>query len=213
MMTVQVIALIVGAVFILIAVIGGNVTVQVLKVPPVPKAGRIGSGVVGALFICYSVLITLPGVSGPNASGGSGEPPAESSSNAPPSGRRDVIHVDEAAVTSPDGIRVEKVTALSQNDPPQVDDRITILFSLRNVGREPVTLNSIFIGARDPIDNNVDFGHENYDTVLAPDQIVNIENSLIVTEKGVWKFWPCYVIGSTYCPDEWRAFQVLVVKR
>jgi hypothetical protein len=203
-MTVPVVALIAGAVFALIAVVGGNFTVQVLNVPPIPKSGRIGSGAVGALFICYSMLATFV----PTVPGG---PSAEIPSNASRTpGRDDVIHVDEPAVTSPDGIRLAEITALSQNNPPQVDDRIRILFSLQNVGREPVTLNSIFIGARNPMDNNVDFGHENYDTILVPDHVVQIENSIIVTENGIWKFWPCYTIGRTYCPDEWRAFQVLV---
>ena len=44
MLTVQVIAFIAGSVFILIAIIDGGFTVKELKIPTVPKTGRIISG-------------------------------------------------------------------------------------------------------------------------------------------------------------------------
>ena len=192
-MSTQRLVLIVFAV--LVAVLGGSALAQGLIVK------KIGFGPFSVDF---------------GTNGGSQSPgpptvslaPASTATAAPP--REKVIHIDDAPATSPNNVRVLKITALSRNDPPQVNNRVTIHFSLQNVGQEPITLNSRFIGARDPADNNVDFGHENYDKVLAPDEVINIKNSTIVKEQGVWKFWPCYMIGNTYCPDEWRAFQILV---
>lgn len=113
---------------------------------------------------------------------------------------------------SPNGIRVSGLQAVSRNDPPRVNDRITVHFSLQNVEREPVTLNSTFIGARDPVERNIDFGHENYEKVLAPDEVIDIKSSIFVTERGEWEFWPCYKIRNTFCPNKWRAFRILVVE-
>ena len=59
---------------------------------------------------------------------------------------------------------------------------------------------------------NIDFGHVNYETVLAPNEMIDIKNSIFAIEKGVWKFWPCYMIGDTFYPDKWRAFQIHVVE-
>jgi hypothetical protein len=205
MATIQVISFIAGAVFILIAVIGGGFTIKEIMVPSVPKAGRIGSGIVGALFISYSLLVTVIPILR------DGRTADESSTNVPVPHREENIYVNETEDISPHGIKVLGLRALSLNDPPRVNDRIIVQFSLQNVKRDPIALNPIFIGARDPAGKNVDFGRENYEKVLAPDEVVNIKSSIIVTEGGVWKFWPCYKTGGTYCPDEWRAFQIFVI--
>lgn len=88
MLTVQVIAFIAGSVFILIAIIGGGFTVKELKIPTVPKTGRIISGIVGALFISISLLmVVVPSLP-------TGRSPGERSPNA------STPHRDEAAVIS-----------------------------------------------------------------------------------------------------------------
>ncbi len=207
MLTVQVIAFIAGSVFILIAIIGGGFIVKEFEFPTVPKTGRIVSGIVGVLFISVSILMAVIPILPAERS------PGERSADASVPHREEAIYLDDAMATSPDGIKVSRIRALSQNDPPRVNDRITIHFSLQNVEREPVALKSIFIGARDPAKKNIDFGHINYETVLAPNQMIDIKNSTFVTEGGVWKFWPCYMIGDTFCPDEWRGFRVLVEPR
>ena len=208
MVTVQVIAFIAGSAFILIAIIGGGFTVKEFDVPTVPPAGRIILGIIGGLFISISLLMTIiPSLSDESSAG-------ERSPNVSTPHREEVIHADDAMVISPHGIKVLRIRALSpKNDPPQVNDRITIRFSFENVEREPVALKSIFIGARNPAKKNIDFGHTDYETVLAPGKTIDIESSTFATKKGVWKFWPCYIIGSTFCPDEWRAFPILTVER
>ena len=205
MATIQVISFIAGAAFILIAVIGGGFAIKEITVPSVPKAGRIGLGIVGSLFISYSLLVTLIPILR------DGRTIGENSTNVPVSRREENIYANEAEDISPHGIKVLGLRALSLNDPPRVNDRITVQFSLQNVKRDPIALNPIFIGARDPAGKNVDFGRANYEKVLAPDEVIDVKSSIIVTERGVWKFWPCYKTGGTYCPDEWRAFQIFVI--
>ncbi|MCA1602850.1 MAG: hypothetical protein LC776_14870 [Acidobacteria bacterium] len=58
-MAAETIALIAGAAFILIAIIGGGFTVKELTIPAVPWRGRLTSGIVGVLFIAYSLTVTL----------------------------------------------------------------------------------------------------------------------------------------------------------
>ncbi|MCA1602849.1 MAG: hypothetical protein LC776_14865, partial [Acidobacteria bacterium] len=115
---------------------------------------------------------------------------------------------------SNDNVRVSGLRAISEHNPPQVNDRIKIQFrlGLREGAVEPVVLGYTFTGARNPANANKDFGEGNYEKILTPHESLDIESSILVTEEGVWSFWPCYAIGNTFCPDEWRAFQVAVVK-
>lgn len=206
-MAAEAIALIAGIAFILIAIIGGGFTVSQLTIPAVPWQGRLASGIIGGLFIVYSVAVTLvpllPGEPPPNAGG----PP-------PSAGGEATIYTDDLPSVSNDNVRVSGLRAISEHDPPQVNDRIKIQFKLglRNGEVEPVALGYAFIGARDPANANKDFGEDGYEKILTPHESLDIESSILVTEEGVWSFWPCYAIGNTFCPDEWRAFQVAVVK-
>ncbi|MGH3687755.1 MAG: hypothetical protein ACRDRE_03280 [Pseudonocardiaceae bacterium] len=121
------------------------------------------------------------------------------------------IHADDQVSVSRDNIRVSGLGASSEHDPPRVNDRITIKFTLQNAGQRPVALGYTFIGARNPTGTNKDFGEDNNGKVLAPSEKVDIKISMLATEKGVWKFWPCYTIENNFCPNEWRAFQVAIV--
>jgi hypothetical protein len=112
---------------------------------------------------------------------------------------------------SPDNIEVSGLRALSRNNPPQINDSVTVQFSLKNVGQQPVTLKTAFIAARNPANENKDFAKEAYNRVLAPGDVVDIRSFIFVTEKGGWQFWPCYGIGNTLCPNEWQIFQITVV--
>ena len=125
-----------------------------------------------------------------------------------------VVHQDAAAYVSPHGIEVSGLVATGRHDPPTVGDRITIQFSLTNIGTSPLTFEQTFVGVRDPEDNNKDFGEENIGAVFEPGSVVNVKQSILVNAAGTWEFWPCYILGidgeETHCPDEWRAFEVLV---
>lgn len=135
-------------------------------------------------------------------------------SQQPPSpnpGGETTIYIDNQMAISPDNIEVSGLRALSRNNPPQINDSVTVQFSLKNVGQQPVTLKTAFIAARNPANENKDFAKEAYNRVLAPGDVVDIRSFIFVTEKGGWQFWPCYGIGHTLCPNEWQIFQITVV--
>lgn len=201
MVTVQVIAFIFGAVLILIAIIGGGFTIKELIVPEVPRKGRIGSGIVGVLFIAYSILAP-PAPSSPSADSPR-LPPASTPGTA-------TIYADDQPYTSNDGIEVSSLTATSDHNPPQLNDHITVQFLFRNTGQQPVTLEYIFIGARDPAKTPKDFGEFDANKVLKSGEKTLFRSSILVNKTGIWTFFPCYLIGENYCPDTWRAFQVNV---
>ena len=86
--------------------------------------------------------------------------------------------------------------------------------SLRNTGAETATLEYAFIAARNPGEDNVDFGEAEQGTMLGPGDAVDISSSIVVDRAGIWSFWPCYYArahsGELECPDEWRRFEVAV---
>jgi hypothetical protein len=47
-----------GALFILIAVVGGDLKIKEVKIPPILMAERIGLGVVGTFFILCGILLS-----------------------------------------------------------------------------------------------------------------------------------------------------------
>ena len=201
---------IVGSVLI---VFGGILLVRPGLITAVERAGlkiSVPSGLVvlvlGAALILFPISPYYPswneGSNAPNKPGGS--PPATTGESA--------IYTDDSIAVSPDRIRVSGLRAISQHKPPRVNDYVTVKFTLRNDGERPVALGYTFIGARDPSRENNDFGEENHNKTLTPGDTLDISDSILVTKKGVWDFWPCYTIGATYCPDEWRAFQVAVTE-
>lgn len=114
---------------------------------------------------------------------------------------------------SPEGVEVSAMRAVGQHDPATVGDRITVEFSLENVGSDPLTFEDTFVAARTPDPGNVrkDFGHENEGRVLDPGSGVAIRHSISVDEAGRWRFWPCYSLTTgEVCPDEWEVFTVEV---
>lgn len=97
-----------------------------------------------------------------------------------------------------------------------VGDRITVSFTIQNVGQEPFLLNGTFVGARDPDDVNRDFGHDNGSYLLEPAESVTTTGSLFVDLPGTWQFSPCYAFVQDgkehYCPVSWYAFSALVTQ-
>ena len=125
------------------------------------------------------------------------------------------IHSDTEPYVSKDEIELSGLRATSEHTDPEVGDQIEINFSLKNVGSESVTFGETFIGARDPDDGHKDFGSENADKKLAPGKALEVSRSIDVNAPGSWKFWPCYNLSApepSECPDDWRSFEVRVVK-
>jgi hypothetical protein len=122
------------------------------------------------------------------------------------------IEVDTTPKTSPDGVRLTGLEAVSRRDPepPLLGDTVTVRYSLTNVGDKPIELEYTFLGVRNPADMNKD---KEIDTnqVLAPGETINAQGGIILDSPGTWQIWPCYGLsGDRGCPDKWQAFSVLV---
>lgn len=105
---------------------------------------------------------------------------------------------------------LEVVAASDRPEPMVVGGRITVRFTIQNVGQEPFLLNETFVGARNPDDVNRDFGHGNGSYRLQPGESVTTTGSLRVEQPGTWQFTPCYAFEQDgkehHCPGSWNAF-------
>jgi hypothetical protein len=203
-----------GLLFLLIAIVGGGFTIKEISMPGVPRWARIASLLVGvALVVPYfaSALGEGSGVNAAQRTRAATPTPAAGS----PRGSQPRIFEDSAPHTSQDEIEVSGLLATGEHgDPVSVGDRIAIRFSLRNTSAETATFEYAFIAARNPGDDNVDFGEAEQGTMLGPGDAVDISSSIVVDRAGIWSFWPCYYArarsGESECPDEWRRFEVAV---
>ena len=122
------------------------------------------------------------------------------------------IDVDSSTVTSPDRLQLSGLTAVTRRDPdpPQVGDTVTVSYSLKNVGEQPIQLANTFVGVRDPANTNGDTEDANEGITLEPGESVNAQGRVLLDAAGRWQLWPCYALSDgTLCPDKWRLFFVL----
>jgi hypothetical protein len=203
----ETVALLGGLLFLLLAIVGGGFTVKEIIMPRVPTWTRVVCLLVGALLV-------VPYFLGTAGSAQRGLTVAGSAPRAAPPAGQTVLFSEEESTVSTDGIEVSGLLAAGERKPPVVGDRIEIQFSLENVGSGAVTFEETFIGARNAAWGNKDFGHENTGVVASPGKAVRVSRSIVVDAPGTWEFWPCYSLRDrgevTFCPDEWRAFQLLV---
>ena len=165
-----------------------------------PARGWVLAGV-GAGVVLILLLVAFLARSGMTPSPGAGQGAAAASG---------AIHLDPTPVTSGDGIRLTGLEATSQNDPPAVGDTVTVRYSLKNVGDQPVQLASIFVGARNAADDNKDAEATDAAKALAPGESVDVEARVALDSAGAWQLWPCYELADgRVCPDEWQAFSVV----
>lgn len=207
-MTPQTVALLGGVLFLLLAIVGGGFSIKEITMPRVPTWARVACLLVGmVLVVPFLVDAFRPNLSGFTVGALEPGPPA------PPQGET-VIYSDSESYASNDGIEVSGLLVTGERNPPAIGDRIRIQFSLENVGSNAVTFEETFIGARNPAEDNKDFGHENTGAIFSLGDVVKVSHSIIVDVGGLWEFWPCYTLRTggeeTFCPDEWRAFQVPV---
>jgi hypothetical protein len=117
------------------------------------------------------------------------------------------IEVDSTPVTSPDGIKLTGLRAVSRRDPdpPLVGDTVTVSYSLTNVGDQPLQLESTFVGARNPADDNINIEDMNEGRVLSPGETVNAQGRilLIVPAHGNCGL-VTYLVGNATAPINGR---------
>ena len=206
-MSPEAVALVGGLLFLLIAVVGGGFTAKEIAIPGVPGWGRVASLAVGvALVVPYftealrSDAAPLPGVRTSASIGHAAAAPGGSLHDAR----------GETAV-SPEGLEVSGLLATSDGADPAVGDSVEVEFTLRNAGADAISLDDAFVGVRIPGGGNGDFANADEPLVLQPGDTMTIEGSRRFDAEGLWTLFPCYRLATgDYCPDEWRAFQVLV---
>jgi hypothetical protein len=223
-MSPEAVALLGGLLFLLIAIVGGGFSAKEVMIPGVPRWARIASLALGlALVVPYFSQALRSDKARPPETGSpasvklsSASPSDSPSPSALPSPQREgVIHdARNRHDDSPDGLEVSGLIATSAKSHPAVGDSIEVEFTLRNVGSTAVNLDETFVGVRTPSNENGDFGNSNEGAVLKPHQALTINGSRVFDAAGVWKIFPCYALAAAgepkHCPDEWRAFQVLV---
>jgi hypothetical protein len=207
-MSVEVVALGGGILFVLVAIVGGGFTLRELVMPRVPHWARAASAVFGLLLLVPFLLTILNGQMDKGAQS-SGD--IEVDQPAPPGQDARGIEIDTEPATTDDQIRITALTAMTRNDPPRVGDTVTVNYSLTNVGSERIQMEYTFVAARDPADENVDAEAENENRVLAPGETIEAEGRVFLDSAGTWLMFPCYKLpGDHGCPGEWKAFNIIV---
>lgn len=213
-MSEETIALAIGSLFLLIAIVGGGFTIERAQIPQVPAWARIVSSVIGVAFIGffgYSTLSEDEGATlvGRGVDGVVEQPPTVDTSPIDPPPPADGIHRDAGPHLAPQGIELLDLVA-SWDDPLGVDDTVALSYGLRNAGDAAVQLEYTFVGVRDPADTNRD-KEVDPPMTLQPGDRIDVQTTLLLDEEGVWSIWPCFgVVGGAECPDEWRSFELPV---
>jgi len=193
------IELLAGILFLLIAVVGGGFVIKEVQIPRVPKWARIISGFLGLIFC---ILYFKPSINH-----------LSSISNG------EIIHIDKEPDVTIHNVKLIEVLVKGSHNPPIMNDRLIIEFTLQNVGNNPIKILGTFVAARNPYRENQDFGYSNQNKTIQPQEIIKTKGYKIVDVPGTWQFGPCYALDvpviheeENLCPSEWRRFPVNVVQ-
>jgi hypothetical protein len=204
-MSVQVVALGGGILFVLVAIVGGGFAIREIVLPKVPRWARAASGVFGILLLLPFMLNLLPGrIAGDSlvANGVDSRPSVQGGGG---------IEIDTEPETTSDQIRLTGLSASVRNEPPRVGDTVTIRYSLTNTGTDLAQLEYTFVGARNPAGGHADAEDGNEQRAMKPAETIQVNGTVFLDKAGTWTMWPCYVlVGDQFCPDKWKAFSVLV---
>jgi len=208
-MSVEVVALGGGILFMLVAIVGGGFVIREIAMPRVPHWARAASGIVGLLLLLPFALALLRGE---GAAAGDATPPSNSGPERQSPERVGAgIEIDSEPATSGDDVRLMGLTVSVRNNPPRVGDTIVVSYSLTNVGKADIQMGFTFVGARNQADERRDSEEVNQDRMLRPGETVLAEGRVLLDNAGPWTLWPCYTLpGDRYCPDRWKAFRVTV---
>jgi hypothetical protein len=204
-MSVQVVALAGGILFVLVAIVGGGFAIREIVLPKVPRWARAASGVFGILLLLPFMLALLRG-------GTTGDPPVAAAAGVLASGSgAGGIEIDTEPETTSDQIRLTGLSASVRNNPPRVGDTVTVKYSLTNTGAGPAQLEYTFVGARNPAEGHADAEDGNEERAIQPAETIQADGKVFLDKAGTWTLWPCYVLaGDRFCPDKWKAFSILV---
>ncbi len=185
-MDLKTIELLAAILFILIAVVGGGFIIKELQFPSVPTWARIVSGFLGLifLFLCFFEV--------------------------PYPGSQRLIYSYKDSDISQHGLKLINLSAKCIHNPPKVNDSIEVEFALQNINKKSVSVLETFVVGRDPDGKTRDFGHQNQNKVIQPNDMIENKGIIVVDAPGWWKFGPSYEIGKDIYPGEWQRFIVHV---
>lgn len=222
----DVIALLGGLLFLLLALVGGGFSIKEISMPKIPAMARAACLVVGVVLVLLAFVPSLRDdptqladddvAAEPASTNGSLDTTAGSTGSPSVDAGAVVLWEDpDPSVAENDGIEVSGLRATGDQEPPNVDDQIEIEYTLRNVGSNPVTFNFTFTGVRGPGDRWADTGEDNNGATVQPGEALSISHPILLDAAGAWMIWPCYQVrtadGSpSECPDEWNRFFVTV---
>lgn len=83
---------------------------------------------------------------------------------------------------------------------------VKAVYSLKNVGTSSITLNYIFVAARDASGANHDFGYV-YNVVIAPGSTYAYDTTVNFGSGGTWTLWPAYYYNGNWGPFQWITIQ------
>jgi len=111
--------------------------------------------------------------------------------------------------TSPDGLKSSDLFLRDYDGGifyHPVGTTVEVGFTITNTKSYTITLQYLFVGARDASNNNRDFGHiSNF--VLDPYEVYEYSTSFTPQSGGTWTLWPAYKYQGHWGPYKWITIQ------
>lgn len=124
------------------------------------------------------------------------------------------IYEDKQSDINIHDIKFIGLTARSIHNPPNVNDRIFVDFTIQNVSNKPINILGTYVTAYDPSGEEKSFAYANKNTIMKPQEKIKTSGSLIVDVPGIWEVGPHYALGKEWngeqYPGHWKRFQILV---
>lgn len=126
------------------------------------------------------------------------------------------IYEDRTPNTNNQKIKFIRLEARASHNPPTVNDRMWIEFTIQNDGDEPIRLLATYVTAYDPAEKQRDIGFLNKDRIIMPGEQIVTSGSTVLDAPGVWEFGPHYAIGTSWenaqYPGHWKRFKLPVTE-
>lgn len=125
------------------------------------------------------------------------------------------VYEDNVPDTNSHGIRFLELTAKSVHNPPKVNERIRVEFTLQNAGDKPVDLLGIWVTAYDPSGRQKDFAYQKVNRTILPQERITTSGERTLDAAGTWELGPHYALGKKWdgegYPGHWKRFHLAVM--
>jgi hypothetical protein len=131
-----------------------------------------------------------------------------------PSVEPKIIYKDNKSNTNNHGIKFLQLSARSIHNPPKVNDRIFVDFTIQNANNKSIHLLETYVTTYSPSGEEKSFSFDNKNLILKPHEIAETSGSVIVDVPGIWEMGPHYALGKKWngekYPGHWKRFQISV---